>query len=372
MDDKERLLILNMLGCIGSVRLRNLLKYFGSLTKIFQAREKELKEVKDIGPVIGEKITQSLKKIDIKKELRLIKKHGVKVISFLDEGYPENLKNIYDPPIVLYVKGDILAQDRASVAIVGSRLASFYGLNTAEKLAFELASKGLTIISGLARGIDSSAHKGALKAKGRTLAILGSGIANIYPEEHAPLADRISESGALISEFPMTMPPEKRNFPCRNRIISGLSLGVVVVEAAQKSGALITSDIAMEQGKDVFAVPGKVDSVTSRGTNALIKQGAKLAETADDILEELNLHITTSLKGYKEDRKNLPGQLDKDEILVYNLLSSEPRHIDELVDSSGISVGRISKILLNLEMKKFTRQTAGKNFIRSRPENHTL
>ena len=364
MDDRERLLILNMVGCIGSVRLRNLLKHFGSLSRIFQAKEKELKEVKDIGPVIAEKITQSLKKIDIKKELRLIKKHGVEIISFLDERYPENLKNIYDPPIVLYVKGDILAQDRASIAIVGSRLASFYGLNTAERLAFELASRGLTIISGLARGIDSSAHKGALKAKGRTLAVLGSGIANIYPEEHAPLADKISGSGALISEFAMTMPPEKKNFPCRNRIISGLSLGVVVVEAAQKSGALITSDIAMEQGRDVFAVPGKVDSVTSKGTNSLIKQGAKLAETADDIMEELNLQVTSSPKGDKKDKKNPTGQLDKDEVLVYNLLSNEPRHIDELAEASGISVSGISKVLLNLEMRKFTRQMPGKNFIK--------
>ncbi len=296
MNDLERLLILNMVEDLGSIRTQNLLQHFGSLDKIFQAKQNDLLKVKDIGAKIAPRIIHSIKEIDIKEELNLIKKHNVKVMSFLDKDYPKNLKNIYDPPLVLYVKGEILPQDNVAIAIVGSRLASSYGIETAERLGFELASKGITVTSGLARGIDSSAHKGTLKAKGRTLAVLGSGILNIYPKEHVGLANDISKSGAIVSEFPMKATPEKRNFPKRNRIISGLSLGVVVVEAAERSGALITGDIAIEQGREVFSIPGKVDSVTSKGTHKLIKQGAKLAEGIDDILEELDLEIRTALE----------------------------------------------------------------------------
>ncbi|MFC1624063.1 DNA-processing protein DprA [Candidatus Omnitrophota bacterium] len=361
MNDREGLIILNMVEDLGSIRTQNLLKHFGTLDRIFKAKEDELIKVKDIGLKIALKIVQSIKKIDIKKELHLVKKHNVSVITFLDEEYPENLKNIYDPPIVLYVKGKILPQDNTSVAIVGSRLASFYGLKTAERLGFELSSRGITVVSGLARGIDSSAHKGALKAKGRTLAILGSGILNIYPEEHTILANEISAKGAVISEFPMMTIPQKGNFPKRNRIISGLSLGVVVVEASEKSGALITSDIAVEQGRDVFAVPGKIDSFTSKGTHKLIKHGAKLAETASDILEELDLEISDSLR--KSERILLP-KLDKKETLVYNLLSSGPKHIDEISEESGMALTEISRILMDLEIRRFAKQLPGKNFVK--------
>ena len=361
MNDLERMIALNMIEDLGSVRTRSLLKHFGSLKEIFEAREKELERVKGIGSKIAERMVYSIKNIDAKKELELAERRGVKIITFLDRDYPERLKNIYDPPMVLYVKGDILPQDALAIAIVGSRNASFYGIQSAERLSFELASRGITVVSGLARGIDSSAHKGALKAKGRTLAILGSGILNMYPEEHFILADEISKQGAVISEFPMATIPDRGNFPRRNRIISGLSLGVVVVEAAEKSGALITSDIAMEQGREVFAVPGKIDSMTSKGTNRLIKQGAKLAESCDDILEELHLQITTSLK-VEED--SLPHALDKEESLVYNLLSSEPQHIDELSEATRLGVTRISGILLNLEMRRLTRQLPGKNFVK--------
>jgi len=284
-----------MVENLGSVRTQALLKHFGSLEEIFQAKERGLKEVKGIGEKIAFEIIQSIRRIDLKKELDLIKRYNIKIVSFLDKGYPKNLKNIYDPPIALYVLGDLVPQDDAAIAIVGSRLASFYGIQQAERLGFELASRGVTVVSGLARGIDSSAHRGALKAGGRTLAVLGSGLLNIYPKEHRGLAEEISENGAVISEFPMRTIPERGNFPKRNRIISGLSLGVVVVEAAQRSGALITSDIAMEEGREVFAVPGKVDSITSRGTNRLIKQGAKLVETANDILEELDFQIEGGL-----------------------------------------------------------------------------
>ena len=296
MNDTERLLLLNMIEGLGSMRVQKLLGHFTSLERIFEAHEKDFLSVDNIGKRITSNIIQGIKKIDIKKEIDLIKKHNVKVITFLDKAYPKNLKNIYDPPMVLYLKGEVLPEDNINVAIDGSRLASPYGIQTADRLAFELSSKGITVTSGLARGIDSSAHKGALKGKGRTLAVLGSGILNIYPKEHIKLAEEISERGAIVSEFPIESTPERRNFPRRNRIISGLSLGVVVVEAAEKSGALITGDIALEQGRDVFSIPGKIDSVTSKGTHKLIKQGAKLIETADDILEELDLEIKANLE----------------------------------------------------------------------------
>lgn len=367
MNDTERLLILNMIEDLGSIRTQKLLEHFGSLDKVFKATGDELKRAEGVGSKIALKIIQSIKDIDIKQELELVERYGVKIVSFLEEGYPENLKNIYDPPVVLYVKGEILSEDDAAIAIVGSRIASFYGITTAERLGYELASRGITIVSGLARGIDSAAHKGALKAKGRTLAILGSGILNIYPEEHRELADEISERGAVISEFPMRTIPDKGNFPKRNRIISGLSLGVVVVEAAQKSGALITSEIAMEEGREVFAVPGKVDSITSKGTNKLIKQGAKLAESADDILEELNPDLLPSSLSLQNEHCTIQFKgsgLDKEENIVYNLLSSDPQHIDELSEVAGMGVSDISKILLSLEMKRLTRQMPGKNFVK--------
>jgi DNA processing protein len=357
MTDTERLLVLNMVEDIGSIRTQALLKYFGSLDKVFKASGDEIGKVEKVGPIIAARMPQAIKEINLKKEMDLIKKHGVKVITFLDKDYPENLKNIYDPPVVLYVKGNILPEDKLAIAIVGSRLASFYGLQTAEKLGFELASHGITIVSGLARGIDSSAHKGALKAKKRTIAVLGSGLANIYPEEHKDLADKISESGAVISEFPMRTIPDKGNFPKRNRIISGLSLGVVCVEAAEKSGALITCDCALEQGREVFAVPGKVDSMTSKGTNKLIKQGAKLAQGVEDILEEFNLGNFASCP-------TEGSVLDKDESLVYTLLSSDPKHMDDICQESSIGLNRIAGILLNLEIKKFVKQLPGKNFVK--------
>ena len=366
MNDAERLLVLNMVEDIGSIRTQSLLKHFGSLDKVFKAGAEEIGRVKEIGPIIGARVPQAIKDIDLKKELDLIKKHGIKIITFLDKDYPENLKNIYDPPVVLYVKGNILPEDKLAVAIVGSRLASFYGLQTAERLGFELASHGITIVSGLARGIDSSAHKGALKAKKRTIAVLGSGLANIYPEEHKDLAERISESGAVISEFPMRTIPDKGNFPKRNRVISGLSLGVVCVEAAERSGALITCDCGLEQGREVFAVPGKVDSMTSKGTNKLIKQGAKLAQGVEDILEELDLSRCVGGTAIADAEGQVKDNaLDKEESLVYTLLSSDPKYIDEICRESGIGINRISKILLGLEIKKFAKQLPGKNFVKN-------
>lgn len=298
---------------------------------------------------------------DLEVELKLIKKHNVEIVTIFDENYPKLLKEIYSPPIVLYVMGKILKEDEFAIAIVGSRFASVYGITTAERLGYELASKGVVVVSGLARGIDTAGHKGALKAHGRTIAVLGNGLSTVYPPENKKFAKEIiDEGGAIVSEFPMKMPPLNRNFPVRNRIISGLSLAVVVVEAAKNSGALITADFALEQNREVFAVPGKVDSATSFGTNELIKDGAKLVQRADDILEELGLEIEKSRPG----DKNLKPNLTPEESIIYENLSKEPKYLDDVAQDAKVSVGKTIEILLKLQLRKLVRELPGKNFIK--------
>jgi DNA processing protein len=284
------LILLNMIEGIGPIKLKTLLDEFKEPAQILKASIDKLQSVKGIRTVIAQAIKKANLDNDIDREISLIKKYEINIITIFDKNYPENLKNIYDPPVVLYVKGKINKQDELSVSIVGSRKCTYYGMNMADKIAERLAYCGVTIVSGLARGIDTSAHKGALKS-GRTIAVLGSGLGNIYPAENRLLAEKIAQNGAVVSEFPMRMPPNKQNFPRRNRLISGLAKAVLVVEAANKSGALITADFALEQGRDVFAVPGMADRLSSLGTNALIKQGAKLVENAKDILDELKVKI---------------------------------------------------------------------------------
>ncbi|MDP8216806.1 MAG: DNA-processing protein DprA [Candidatus Kaelpia imicola] len=284
MEDREYLIALNMVEGLGSIRITKLLNGFNSAEDIFRSGESRLQSIAGIGRELSLRI-RSFNIKALKEELELSKKENIKIISILDEDYPEDLKNIPDAPIILYVKG-VLDNSGLNIAVIGSRKASSYGLLTAERLSGQLASLGVTIISGMAREIDSAAHKGALKAGGRTVAVLGSGLLNIYPPENVELAKQITGNGAVISEFPLKTSPLRENFPRRNRIISGLSKGVIVVEAALRSGALITADLALDQGRDVFAVPGEVGSPTSCGTNYLIKQGAKLVDSAEDILEE--------------------------------------------------------------------------------------
>ncbi|MCM8790944.1 MAG: DNA-processing protein DprA [Candidatus Omnitrophica bacterium] len=295
-------------------------------------------------------------------------------INIDDPEYPKNLKNIHKPPKELYVNGTLEKRDEIAVAIVGSRRASMYGLEMAEKLAFELALRGVTVVSGMARGIDSAAHKGALKANGRTIAVMGSGHNVIYPPENRRLYDQIITSGAVITEYEDDMPPLPENFPARNRIISGLSLGVVVVEAARNSGALITANFAAEQGREVFAVPGKVSSATSAGTNELIKDGARLVQSVEDIIEELKIREMEPISS--EDRKKIDSKIEKmtrayiynsltkDERTLYKILSEEPLHIDEITFRSGFDTAKVSKLLLGLQLKKLIREIPGKQFVR--------
>ena len=367
MDELKFWLALNAIPGLGAGRAKALLEHLGSPRAVLEASGSELRKIPGIGPELTRRIINWKKYLDWEKEFRLLEKHQVKVIIAGNRSYPESLANIFDPPLVLYVKGELLPGDRIAVAIVGSRRPSLYGGRAAERLGRELAARGLTVVSGLARGIDSAAHKGALASGGRTIAVLGSGLDMVYPPENKNLMEQISSRGAVISEFPMSAPPDRGNFPRRNRVISGLSLGVVVVEAAQRSGALITVDCALEQGREVFALPGKVDSLTSRGTNKLIQQGAKLVATSEDIIEELgpiggDRHPGKETKS--KDRLPLPP-LKGEERKLYALLSDEPQHIDSLIGESGFPASCVSSTLLMLQMKKLIKELPGKMFVKA-------
>ena len=371
MTEQEILIGLNMTKGLGNVRIKKLLEAFGSASKIIKTSKDQLKRIEGLSDEVARDIIGIKDNPGLLKELSLIKKHKVDIITIVDKSYPQNLKEIYDPPCVLYVLGGFSSEDGQAIGIVGSRRASYYGLSVAEKLAAGLSSLGITIVSGMARGIDSSAHRGALKAGGRTIAVLGSGLTRIYPPENKPLFSQIQDNGAVISEFPLETEPFAKNFPRRNRIISGLSLGVVVVEAARNSGAMITADCALEQGRDVFAVPGKVDSNTSWGTNKLIKQGAKLVEDAQDILEELKGELKLKLKEAKQEKptkeKESPGSvpsLSTEESAIFDLLTSKPSYIDEIIDGAGIEAGKVMAVLIKLELRHLIKQLPGKMFVK--------
>ena len=298
----------------------------------------------------------------------------IRKITLDSTDYPKNLRNIHKPPKQLYVNGTLLETDEIAVAIVGSRRASLYGIETSESLGYELAIRGVTVVSGMARGIDTAAHRGALKAKGRTIAVMGAGHGHIYPPENKKLYAEIAKSGAVVTEFENDIGPLPYNFPQRNRIISGLSLGIVVVEAAKDSGALITADLAAEQGREVFALPGKISSATSSGTNALIKDGARLVSSVDDILEELRICQIEQITGVgKENAGSKVARMTKayiynsltdDERAIYKALSDEPIYIDDIVAKSGLEAGKASKVLLSLQLKRIIQEVPGKQYIR--------
>jgi DNA processing protein len=372
MTRLEALVSLNMVGDIGSVRLKKLLDYFGQPQAILKAPVQEIMAVGGIGGNIAQKI-HSLKKEDLDKEFKSAHRFGLEILSYENSEYPENLKNIPGAPTVLYIKGKLLPQDKYSIGIVGSRRASFYGLSSAERFAADLSSLGFTVVSGMARGIDTASHKGALKMRGRTIAVMGSGFNHIYPTENKELSEEIAQNGVLISEFPLDTRPLKHNFPRRNRVISGLAQGILVVEAARNSGALITADFALEQGREVFALPGKVDSRTSFGTNGLIKQGAKLVSNVEDIIEELETPIKNRPESsqafnkqkidagnFAEPIKNLAGE----EMALYNIISPQPIGLDDIVDRLNLDVSKISSLLLRLQMRRLVKELPGKQFVK--------
>lgn len=350
---------------IGPIRYVSLVKHFGSPQKVLAASVKELAELPDVGPVTASSIKSKVSWETAEEQLGLCEKNQVQVVTFKDESYPKNLLTIYDPPPFLFVGGDIKEEDRNAVAMVGCRSASSYGRRIAEKISRELVGRGITIVSGMARGIDSIGHQAALKEKGRTLAVFGSGLDVPYPPENKKLAGQIKSSGAVISEFFLGTKPEAPNFPRRNRLISGLSLGVVIVEAGNRSGALLTAQCALEQNREVFAIPGNLDSKNSQGTNKLIKEGAKLVTAVEDILEELR--ISTQAEGSAspaQTQRDLSG-LSQAERNMFELISDEPYHIDRIAFQASVGVPEALSTLLSLELKGLVKQLSGKVFVRA-------
>jgi DNA processing protein len=356
------------------VMLCRLVQALGSPEAVLRASPDELTRVDGVGPALAKAIREGIRSEDrqaIDCELKALERLPVRVLTILDPDYPPRLKSIHDPPPLLSVSGTVSEADRHAVAVVGTRHPTPAGRLITEQLSRGLAEAGLTVTSGLALGIDGTAHRSALEAGGRTIAVLGCGIDRTYPPEHRSLRAKIEERGAVLSELPLGAYPYAQHFPKRNRIISGLSLGVVVVEAAPRSGSLITARLAAEQGREVFAVPGSVQSEQSRGTNGLIKQGARLVEQVDDILEELLPQMEPSFAAQVRDRTGLTRrvqssmpELERDEAALYAALSAEPAHIDELIEKTGLPAASVSGLLLSLELKGAIRQLPGHTCIK--------
>lgn len=330
---------LSQVKYLGPVKCFKLLKFFGSAEKIWSAAPEELKDSCCLDKLALDNLLAVRAKPLPEGEWEKLQKQGIRLLTLSDDDYPLSLLQMPDPPPLLYVKGEI--PEAPALAIVGSRKATFYGLGAAEQLAHDLAAQGVTVVSGMARGIDTAAHKGALKA-GKTIAVLGCGLDICYPPENKALYRLISEQGGIISEFPLGTKPDRGNFPRRNRIISGLAAGVLLVEAAEKSGSLITADYALEQGKEVFAVPGMITSRQSYGTNRLIQEGAKLVQKAEDILNEL---------GIKKQAAKNKVSLSSEEKLLLSIILEEARSIDELAAETKLPLPQIYKIMADLELK---------------------
>jgi DNA processing protein len=360
-----------MVTGVGSRTAAALIARFGSPAACFEASRAQLESAG-----LRRESIEALQRGDVREqaaaELRMLEAIGGDALTLNDARYPALLRETFDPPIVLYARGDIArALAQPAIAVVGSRHCSTYGRNVAEKLARELAERGITIVSGLARGIDSAAHQGALDGRGLTVAVMGTGLDAIYPKENQKLADRIVESGALLTEFALQSPPLPQHFPFRNRVISGMTLGVLVVEGAERSGSLITARMAMEQGRDVFAVPGNITSAKSFGPNTLIKDGAKLVQTWRDVVEELPLEIRAAILA-AERAESGDAQLKFDEVALSEaeravltaLREDEPTPIDELIATVTVARGDLMSALLTLEMAGRIQQLPGKSFVK--------
>ncbi len=367
MDSTEAFVALNMIPLVGPVRGRQLVAALGGPAEVLGASLAELQRVPGIGSEIASSIAGWESQVDLAGELQRIREFGCVIVTPEHENYPKHLREIYDPPLVLYVKGTLLESDRNCVAIVGSRMTTHYGISTARKLAFQLASLGVTVVSGGARGIDTAAHQGAISGKGRTIAVLGTGINLVFPAENAVLFAKIPEQGALITQFPFNRPADKQSFPIRNRIVAGMTMGTVVVEANLTSGALITANMAVDAGRQVFAVPGQIDSPRSKGCHDLIKKGAKLCEGVEDILSEFEYLFPPA---HRPATPNPSGELpalvlSDNEAVIFEALSSEKLSIDDLIQITGLSIPTVSVALFSLEMKRIIRQLPGKVFVRN-------
>jgi DNA processing protein len=358
-----RWIALSRVPGLGCVNFKKLAEHFDDPTEAFSAPAEALAKIQGLDPNVIDGLRHFSAWAEMRAEVTSAEKAEIKIVPFTDAIYPVRLRLIADPPPLLYVKGEIRNQDERAVAVVGSRSASDYGRRVARDLSRGLASLGFTVVSGMARGIDGAAHEAALNAGGRTIAVLGSGVDRAYPPEHDKLYRRISENGAVISEFPLGTRPVAFNFPVRNRLISGLSLGVVVVEATEKSGSLITAALALEQGREVFAVPGEVGASRSRGAHQLIRQGARLVETVNDIMEEIAPQLSARVANAENaPRRVLPQHLGDEFQKIFALFQERSLQIDEVIETSGCSPSRVSEILLELELLGYVKQLPGKKY----------
>jgi DNA processing protein len=366
MTPREALLALNSVPDCGPITIRKLLDHFQSPVDILSAPINKLTRVNGIGERIAGNIVNWHQTFSIEDELKKIEKHSIEFITILDEEYPVNLKAIYDPPIILYIKGTLVPSDKNAIGVVGTRRATNYGRESAAKLSRQLAQAGVTIVSGLARGIDTAAHRATIEAGGRTIAVLGCGLSQMYPPENKEIANQVAQSGAVISEFPMDVSPQASHFPRRNRVVSGLSLGVLIAEAPKRSGALLTANQALDQNRHVFAVPGRIDMPSFSGNHYLLKQGAQLVESVDDILDEFEfLFPSEKAKIFNVDReKTVEANLTDEEKAVYKLLSLQEVGIENIIDQTGLPAHTVSTTLLHLELKKLARQLPGKQFVK--------
>ena len=355
-------LALTRIKGLGCISFKKLASHFADPTQALSASAAELSAIEGIDRNVVDGLLAFTQWDEVEQEVQRASRAGVKIIPFGSAIYPARLRSIADPPPCLYVKGEIRQEDDKAVAVIGTRSASHYGRRVARDLCRGLASLGFTVISGMARGIDGVAHDAALNSGGRTIAVLGSGVDRAYPPEHQKLYHRISENGAVISELPLAAPPLAFNFPARNRLISGLSAGVVVVEATEKSGSLITAAIALEQGREVFAVPGEVGLSRSRGGHRLIRQGAKLVESVDDILEEIAPQLVARDRQAAALARTLPVDAQPETRKIFDLLQERSLHIDEVIEASGFSTSRVSQILLELELQGFLKQLPGNRY----------
>jgi DNA processing protein len=360
--DKRFWVGFNLVKGIGAVRLQALQDHFGDLSLAWQAPPVAL-QAAGLGPKLAERVIQIRGSLDLDRYMARLEAQGIQILIWDDELYPRRLKEIDQPPPVLYMRGALKPEDFWSVAVVGTRRVSAYGRQVADELAMFLANNGVTVISGLARGVDAIAHQSALKAGGRTIAVLGCGVDRIYPPEHTQLAEKIMASGAILSDYAPGTPPGASNFPPRNRIISGLSMATVVVEAGQTSGSLITAQFAADQGREVFAVPGNILAPQSKGTNRLIADGAHPMLSAQDLLDILDLRRVTE---QREVHKILPGNETEEKLL--RVLSHEPMHMDEIRNQTGLPIERVSASLVMMELKGMVRQVGGMNYVAVRED----
>ncbi len=388
--DTKSLIHLNLIPGIGNHTIRRLLAAFGSAEKSIAATSAELAQIDGLTPDVRQQLIDGRSRAPLAQELELIDQHQCHIVTINDDTYPTLLKQIDDPPVLLYITGDFPLQDTPSIAIVGSRSPTEYGKTTSQQLSYQLAERGITVVSGFARGIDTCVHRGALEAGGRTVAVFGCGLSIIYPETNRGLAAEIIEAGALVSEFPMTMPPRGKNFPRRNRVISGLTLGTLVVEASERSGSLITARHAAEQGREVFAVPGQIFSGVSRGTHSLINQGATLINSVDDLLDALPQSYTQILgaesleppstkqpdkiaRPQPVEKRSAPVPQPKAEVAlnltpeeqtVLSAMDADSVHIDEITRVTQLPIGKVSSLLVMLELKGIVQQLPGKQFVK--------